>query len=175
MNLLGGYSKAPVQPQSSARPICPFLTLWWARGADQWPYALLHIGARRATYYAMWVHLLLVHMIIFLFIRHFSKWCNENHIYCMIPNCLCAGPGIKPVYLDRREGSYRNHYIYKMQGSVANDISCNNNLSYRRNPGGRCPCCVWIQGPSSKPCAKLFPVSTPIRSLLPISSKKCPH
>ena len=36
-----GYSKAPEQPQSSARPICHFHTMT-STGANQPPYALLH-------------------------------------------------------------------------------------------------------------------------------------
>ena len=47
-----GYSKAPEQPQSSARHVYVILTLWGGRGANQPPYALQHIGARRATHCA---------------------------------------------------------------------------------------------------------------------------
>ena len=42
-----GYSKAPEQLQSSARPIYVILTLWRGRGANQPPYALLHRSSPR--------------------------------------------------------------------------------------------------------------------------------
>ena len=51
MKLFVGYSKAPEQPQSSARPICQPHTMA-NTGVNQRPYALLHIRARRATHYA---------------------------------------------------------------------------------------------------------------------------
>ena len=47
-----GYSKAPKQPQSSARPMCHSHTMT-NTGANQRPYALLHIGARCTKHYAM--------------------------------------------------------------------------------------------------------------------------
>ena len=47
---LVGYSKDPKQPQSSARPICQLPDTLGQ--ANQPPYTLLHIGARRATHYA---------------------------------------------------------------------------------------------------------------------------
>ena len=56
-----GYSKAPEQPQSSARPIYVILTLWRGRGANQPPYALLHRSSLGITlqpllYRMTWVH-----------------------------------------------------------------------------------------------------------------------
>ena len=50
MKLFVSYSKAPKQPQSSAN-LYVNLTLWQTRGSNQRPYALLHIGACRATHY----------------------------------------------------------------------------------------------------------------------------
>ena len=44
-----GYSKAPGQPQSSARPICHCHTM---TSTSQPPYALLHIGSRGAKHCA---------------------------------------------------------------------------------------------------------------------------
>ena len=49
------YSKAPKQPQSSTRPICHSHTMM-SMGANQPPYALLHIGAHRATHCATGDH-----------------------------------------------------------------------------------------------------------------------
>ena len=46
-----GYSKAPEQPQSSTRPTCHSHAMT-RTGANQPPYTLLHIGARRATHCA---------------------------------------------------------------------------------------------------------------------------
>ena len=51
MKLFVGYSKSPEQPQSSARPICHSHTMM-NTGANQRPYSLLHVGARRTTHYA---------------------------------------------------------------------------------------------------------------------------
>ena len=42
-----GYSKAPEQPQSSARPIHVILTLWRGWGANQPPCTLLHRSSPR--------------------------------------------------------------------------------------------------------------------------------
>ena len=51
MKLFVVYSKAPGQPQSSARPMCHSHTMM-STGMNQRPYALLQIGARCATHYA---------------------------------------------------------------------------------------------------------------------------
>ena len=51
MKLFVGYFDAPEQPQSGAKPIYHSHTMM-NTGANQRPYALLHIGARRATHYA---------------------------------------------------------------------------------------------------------------------------
>ena len=52
-----GYSKAPEQPQSSARPICHSHAMTRTGREPATIYALLHIGARCATHCAtgdMW-------------------------------------------------------------------------------------------------------------------------
>ena len=51
MKLFVGYSKAPEQPQSSARPICQFHTMMSTGREPVTIYALLHIGAHRAMHY----------------------------------------------------------------------------------------------------------------------------
>ena len=52
MKLFMGYSKAPEQPQSSARPMCHSHTMT-NTGREPATIRMLHIGARRATHYAM--------------------------------------------------------------------------------------------------------------------------
>ena len=52
MKLFAGYSKAPKQPQSSARPICQFHTMTNTGGEPAAIRIAAYIGARRATHYA---------------------------------------------------------------------------------------------------------------------------
>ena len=51
-NLLWDILRLP-SSRRAALGLYVILTLWWTRGANQRPYALLHIGARRAMHYAM--------------------------------------------------------------------------------------------------------------------------
>ena len=50
-NLLWDILRLP-SSRRAALGLYVILTLWWTRAANQRPYALLHIGARRATHYA---------------------------------------------------------------------------------------------------------------------------
>ena len=93
MKLFVGYSKAPEQPQSSARPICQSHAMT-STGREP---ALLHIGARRTTHYATgegrlgkWMNSWKVSMEFILTLDIVTHTCHDI-LPCECPLVTCVG------------------------------------------------------------------------------------